>query len=70
LLVFDAELEDCIVISASEEGSLILEHLKTPSLSIVVGIMNSGPVCAVDVDGLDSTIVMTDQDLTIQKIER
>jgi len=70
LLVFDAELHDCVVISASEEGSLVLEHLKTPSFSIVVRIMNSGPVCAIDVDSLDSAIVVTDQDFAVQKIER
>jgi hypothetical protein len=68
-LVFDAVLEDLIVISAGEEGSLVLKHLETPRLSIVVRIMNSLPVGAVDVDGLDSTVVVTDQDLTIQKID-
>jgi len=70
LLVFDAELVDCIVISTGEEGSLILEHLKTPRLSIVVRMLDGLSVCAIDLDGLDSTIVVTDQDLTIQKIER
>lgn len=68
-LVFHVDLEDLIVVSASEEGSLVLEDLKTPSFSIVMRYVDELLVGAIDVDCLDSTVVVTDQNLSIQDVK-
>lgn len=70
LLVLDAELVDHVVVSAGEEGSLLLDDLKSPCLTIEVGLVHELLVSSVDIDSLDLTIVVTDKDLAVKKIER
>lgn len=70
LLVLDAELVDHVVVSAGEEGSLLLDDLKSPCLTIEVGLVHELLVSSVDIDSLDLTIVVTDKDLAVKDIKR
>jgi len=69
LLVLDIVLVDKVVITAGDESSFIFDNLETPSLTIEVRSINNSSVGTVDVDGLNLTIIMSDNDLTIENID-
>lgn len=64
-LVFYAILVDKIIISTCKESSLILDNLKTPGFTIAVRGINQFFVCSIDVYGLDLSIVVTDENLSV-----
>mmetsp|Transcript_19392 Transcript_19392/g.29768 ORF Transcript_19392/g.29768 Transcript_19392/m.29768 type:complete len:355 (-) Transcript_19392:470-1534(-) len=69
LSVLDAVLVELVVVTAGQEGALVLDDLEAPRLSVVVRDTDHLLVGAVDINGLDNTVVVANQDLAIQDIE-
>ena len=69
LLVLDAVLVDHVIISASKESTLVVEHFETPSLSVEVRNIDHLFLGSISVDHLDSSIVMPNQDSLIEDVE-
>ena len=68
-LIFDAEFEDFVVVTAGQECALFLDDLETPRFTVVMSNAVEHSVGAVKVDCLDGAIVVANEDLAVQDVE-
>jgi len=69
LLVLNAELIDGVIITTSQESTFFLEDFETPSFTVKMRNVDKLLVCSVSVDNLDSSIIVTNENSTIQNIK-
>ena len=69
LFVLDAEFKDFVVITTSEESSFVLKNHETPGLTVMMCDIHDFSSGTVNIDSLNSTVVMTNSDLAIQDVK-
>ena len=67
--VLDAELKDLVIITTSQEGASILQDLKTPRLAVVMRDIDELLAGSIDVDDLNSSIVVSNKHSAIEEIK-
>ena len=69
LFVLDAEFKDFVVITTSEESSFVFKNHETPRLTVMMSDIHDLSASTVNIDSLNSTVVMTNSDLAIQDVK-
>lgn len=67
-LSLDIKLINFVIITTSEESTLLLDNFKTPSFTVMMRSIDKLLVSSIDINSLDDTIVVTNSDLSIQNI--
>ena len=60
---------ELVIISTGEESTRLLNDLKTPGFSITMSGVDKGLIGTIHHDGNDSTIIVTENNLTIKAID-
>lgn len=60
---------ELVVVTTSQERSVLLNDFKAPALSIVVGGVDGHHVLTVDIYGADSSVVVTHENFAIQVVD-
>lgn len=67
--IFDAELEDLVVVTTGQESTFFFDDLETPGFTVVMSNTMEHSVGAVNVDSLDGAIVVANENLAVQDVE-
>jgi len=69
LLILNAELVDHVVVTAGQEGSIFFDNVETPGFTIVMTYVHQLFIGSINIDGLDFTIVVSDENLFVKDVE-